>query len=110
MNLEFDYNKFVNGYYSYSKKIFDKNSEQLGYYRVRCLERNSCSVLTVAFIKDRGIDDSWKTTKPMRVWKKIGKASILHKNFIIDSVNDMNKELCRFISGKRVKLDWKKHI
>jgi len=111
IDFGFDHNAFLRSYYSFSKKIFNKEQQQLGYYKVNIINNKSgYSVLNVSFFKNNGVDDSWKTSKPIVIWRKIGSASVLYKKVILDLIEEMNEELRDFLSGKRIMFDWKKNI
>jgi|3_EtaG_2_1085321.scaffolds.fasta_scaffold05259_5 hypothetical protein len=84
--FEFDYYKFLQGYYSFSQRIKNNDGEQVGIYRVALCK----NTLFASFFRT---GENWETSIPLTISREIMPATVLVEKTFNGMVKVMTDEL-----------------
>ena len=99
LNFEFNYDQFVQGYYSYAKRIINDQNEQIGVYRVHLTRGkmiNDDSTLITSFWLDKKSNCNQRleiNSDLFTAKSKVKIATPLFKTQFTKTVEDLTSEL-----------------
>ena len=99
LNFKFDYNQFVQGYYSYAKRIMNDQNEQIGVYRVRltrgkAIDEDSTLVASFWLDKKSECNQQLEVNSDLFTTKSSVKiAAPLFENLFTSTVENLTSEL-----------------